>query len=191
MGTRLTTDQIVKILEDPAHYGGLQNVHGIITALDRVGTDEKVEFTLAAVAASIHDESGGWNTWGHDPWIGGDPYPKGSAHPASPDVVDPVTEENVKAYFERMKEGGWQPQGLGPSQITEYGLQLAAEGLGGAWHPINSMEVGFRDLKQLFVAHGSARLGYQFYNGGGEAAIEYGYRLDGMRLQYQAWLDAG
>lgn len=185
-----TTDQLVKVLEAPEHFGGLKNARGIIVAFDRVGADTKVDFDLAAVAASVQDESGGWNTWGHDPWEGPhSPYPKGIAHEPSRDLVDPVTEDNFKAYWKLMTEGGWQPQGVGPSQITEYGLQAAAEAIGGAWHPENSMTVGFHDLKQLFVAAGSAQLGYQHYNGSGPAAVAYGIRLNNDRLQWQAWIN--
>jgi hypothetical protein len=186
--SELTDTQLVRLLEHPpdANYA-LANAQAIVDALNTVGVRADVHFDLAAVAASVFDESRGYNTWGHDPWDQ-DNYPKGICHEPGP-PLDPVTEDNWLAAF-RLVEEGYQAQGFGPAQLTATVYWAYAKKLGEPWLPERSLEIGFRSLQQYFVAFRTPQLAYERYNGGGEAAIQYGIRVNGYRLQWQAWINA-
>jgi hypothetical protein len=173
----MTNKQLVKVLEDR----GLQNAQDIIDAFNQGGgADDRIQWSLAAVCATVQDESGGRNVFGDDP--AGDALPRMW-------FGTPVTHTKYVVYRWR-RNHGMTPNGVGPCQLTSASLQIEAEKLGGCWKPIPNMLVGFHFLKELFIEHGSARLGYQFYNGSGPDAVAYGIRLDGFRQQWQGWINA-
>jgi hypothetical protein len=129
--------------------------------------------TLARCLAMLENESGGRNIFGADPWDPG-AYPRGAALP--PEWRDSeVTQHRYTIYKER-RNAGCQPNGVGPTQITDASLQEAAERAGGCWIPLHNMSVGFGFLHGLIEQLGSVWDGFRAYNGSGPAADAYADR---------------
>jgi hypothetical protein len=114
------------------------------------------------------ETSGGRNVFGHDPTSSIPDAWKGSA----------VTRAKYTVYRGRRNAHGLQ--GVGPCQLTNAALQDDADKLGGCWRPEKNMTVGFKFLHSLIRQHGSVRLGFQFYNGSGPAAVHYGYAAEAL-----------
>ena len=179
----VTSSQLAELLSEHAVANGLAIVH----AFNAVGHDPATGFDLAACVAVIVNESGGENVWGHDPWNPA-AYPKGPAHPAGP-AVDPVTHASYTAYRLLVDEGR-QPQGCGPCQLTDPGLQRVADGYGGCWLPIHNCHAGFQFLRGLFTREGNPGAGFEAYNGSGPAAVAYAQRAVQEQAVWQARINA-
>lgn len=163
----------------------LENAHDIVSAFNHVGPVAAVGFDLAACCAMVQDESGGRNVWGADPWDQA-AYPKGLAlDPALNE--QPVTEANYRPYRLRRIEG-CQPQGCGPTQLTDAALQTEAEVDGGCWVPFYNCRVGFDVLRSLFAGHNGAEAGFAAYNGSGPAAVAYGERVAALQDEWRSRL---
>jgi hypothetical protein len=184
-GNTLTAQTDAKLTAEIAKT--LQNASTTLSALNHVTGDPKVGFDLAACCAMVQNESGGRMVWGHDPWDSG-MYPKGLALPVALEGAT-VSQHDYTAYKAR-RNGGMQPQGCGITQLTSAGLQVDAERAGGCWVPFYNCLIGFRFLKGLFVAHGSALAGFTAYNGSGPAAQAYGERAVELQAGWQQRLNA-
>jgi hypothetical protein len=129
--------------------------------------------TLPRCLAMLENESGGRNIFGGDPWDP-DEYPRGAALPPEWSESE-VTQHRYTIYKER-RNAGLQPNGVGPTQITDPGLQELAERLGGCWIPLHNMAAGFGFLHSLIERLGSPFAGFAAYNGSGPAAENYAER---------------
>jgi hypothetical protein len=135
---------------------GMQNAQAAVEAQAHANRP-----ILSQCLAMLENESGGRNLFGGE----------GSACPFEWYEQD-VTEERYVVYRER-RDRGMTPNGVGPTQITDPGLQIQAQNLGGCWKPLYNMNVGFGFLHQLMVEHGSSAEGFRAYNGSGPAAVDY------------------
>lgn len=147
-------EKLVKVIS----VYGMQNAQACVEAQDAKNRPE-----LSQCLAMLENESGGRNIFGGE----------GSACPVEWYEAE-VTEARYVVYRER-RDRGMTPNGVGPTQITDPGLQIEAQELGGCWIPKHNMAVGFGFLHQLMVEHGTEG-GFTAYNGSGPAAIAYGER---------------
>lgn len=140
--------------------------HSIVDPQDALGAAVFTGVELAVVCTSLDMESyGGRNEWGGDP--GGDALPWEW-------FESPVTYPKWVAYWARVKRG-YRVNGCGSMQLTDKGLQEAAQKLGGCWKQLPNRQVGAVFMRQLLKeTGGDVRLAYQHYNGAGSAAILYG-----------------
>jgi hypothetical protein len=97
-----------------------------------------------------------------------------------------VTEARYRVYV-RQRKAGMGMQGVGPCQLTWYGLQDMADAMGGCWKPRYNMRVGFAQAKALIKAHGK-RGGVTRYNGSGPAAQRYADDWIEKQLAWHRWL---
>jgi uncharacterized protein YcbK (DUF882 family) len=134
---------------------------------------------LAYACALLEKESGGGaNVFGHDRDANGR-----YIFPARDGAVA-VTEELYREYKRRRgPTGKGGMQGVGPTQLTWWEFQDAADREGGCWKPAVNMRVGFRHLAALMRQHGEAE-GAKRYNGSGAAAEAYSADL---RAKARAW----
>jgi hypothetical protein len=141
----------------------------------------RVGLPLSYAAAFLEKESSGkdargqagfgLNLFGHDPV-------------ANPVKGGFVTAARYAEYL-RHRRAGKGMQGVGPTQLTWFGLQDAADRLGGCWQPRFNMRVGFAQAKLLIKQFGRDE-GVARYNGSGAAAERYAQ--DWLRKQ-RRWHD--
>ncbi len=151
------TSEQEKLVRVISSYG-MQNAQACVEAQDAKNRPE-----LSQCLAMLENESGGRNIFGGE----------GTACPEEW-YEQEVTEPRYVVYRER-RDKGFSPNGVGPTQITDPGLQIDAQELGGCWRPRLNMDVGFGFLHQLMVEHGSQG-GFEAYNGSGPAAVAYAER---------------
>ncbi len=120
---------------------------------------------LSDCVALLENESGGRNIFGADPG--------GSALPRR--WFDTAVTHAKYDYYRARRNAGMTPNGVGPCQLTDAGLQKAADRAGGCWKPLYNMLVGFAYLAQLQERYGGYA-GFAAYNGSGPAAIAYADR---------------
>jgi hypothetical protein len=137
---------------------GVENAQACVEASERPNRP-----ILSRCLAMLENESGGRNIFGGE----------GSACPVEW-YEQEVTHDRYTVYRER-RDRGETPNGVGPTQITDPGLQEEAENLGGCWVPRYNMDIGFGFLHELIEEHGPQE-GFRSYNGSGPAAVEYGER---------------
>jgi hypothetical protein len=97
-----------------------------------------------------------------------------------------VTEERYQTYV-RQRKAGKGMQGVGPCQLTWYGLQDTADKMGGCWKPRYNMRVGFAQVKALIKTYGK-RPGITRYNGAGPAAQRYADDWIEKQVAWHRWL---
>ena len=155
--------------------------HGCKYGLIAVEEALHVGLPISYAAAFLEKESSGkdaggqagfgLNLFGHDP------------------VQNPVKGGFVTraryAEYLRFRRAGKGMQGVGPTQLTWYGLQDAADRAGGCWHPRFNMRIGFAQAKLLIAQHGRQD-GVAMYNGSGSAAERY---AKDWRAKQQRWHD--
>lgn len=139
--------------------------YGIANAADCVQAHHHTlaGLNLSDCLALLENESTGRNIFGGE----------GSACP-SRWYEGPVTRYRYTIYKVR-RNLGMSPNGVGPTQLTDPGLQKEAEKAGGCWKPYYNMIVGFHLLRELQQQHGREE-GFRAYNGSGPAAVAYGAR---------------
>jgi hypothetical protein len=135
--------------------------HGIVNPVWTIQAAKKAGLKLAYACACLEKETGGGhNVFGHDPTIF-----RGAGA---------VTPAKYAAYKkQRLASGNRLMQGVGSVQLTWWSIQDAADRLGGCWHPLHNMTVGFTALAALIHKYG-AQHGAAAYNGSGPAADAYG-----------------
>jgi hypothetical protein len=137
---------------------GFVNVDAIVGA-----AEEGDRPTLARCCALLLNETaGGANIYGHE-----GPLPELWGQE--------VTEENYQRY-KAARARGEGVNGVGPTQLTDAGLQIDAERLGGCWNAYHNCQVGFRLLHELIERYG-VHDGARRYNGSGPAAEAYADRF--------------
>jgi hypothetical protein len=144
----------------------VMHAHGIVDPSDALGAALYTGVETAIVCTSLDMESyGGENLWGQDPQ--GDALPR--------EWYDtPVTLPKWEVYWQRVHKG-FNVNGCGSMQLTDEGLQAAAESLGGCWKQLPNRKVGAVFMRQLLKeCDGNVQMAYQHYNGSGSAAILYG-----------------
>jgi hypothetical protein len=145
---------------------------GIKMPLTCVRAARAAKLPLADAAALLMMETfGGKNVFGHDPtiFIGG-----------------AVTRQRYAAYKAERKRTG-EMQGVGPTQLTWYGYQDAADKIGGCDKPYPNMVTGFGILRAHLRSLGNVK-GFAAYNGSGPAAQAYGVRANALRVKFAAAL---
>lgn len=169
--------------------------HSIVADPDLVITAcTKTGLPLNIMCAKLRRESyGGRNVFGNDRVA----YP--TEGPYTADTED-VTREAVDAYLAWRGPGpaagsSGRQNGVGPSQLTWWSLQDAAEAKGGVHLPGPNMEVGAAEFKRLLDKNGGdLRAAAAEYNGGGNwrdstAAVAYGDAMVSDAAQWQTWLN--
>lgn len=154
----MTRKQKIKIINAHGAHG-----EAIVTADKRSGLHD-----LAWACALVEQESAFKNIFGCD-------YGPQSGHP--PFCEDHVTKARVQALLHQSKNNG-----VGLTQLTDRGLVLEAEKLGGAHKPLNQCIIGFRYLHSLIQQYGPG--GVWHYNGAPayQAQIEAKHRVWAARL---------
>jgi tellurite resistance protein len=132
------------------HFGGRYEDH-IISASARTGV------SVSLLCAVIEQETHFTNVFGHDNVANPIKSPPGSNRP--------VTKALYKEY-KKHRDRKLGCQGVGPMQLTDRGLQDAADKLGGCWRVGPNIQVGADHLRNNIKAHGSVRGGLVGYNGG-------------------------
>jgi hypothetical protein len=124
---------------------------------------------FSVVCTSLLMESyGGRNMWGGDPG--------GYALPSDLFEHDVTPHDFLDIYWPRASAGD-TPNGCGGGQLTSYGLQLAAQKVGGCYLDGPNYKVAAIFMRQLLQETGdNVQLAYQHYNGSGPAAENYGYK---------------
>ncbi len=120
--------------------------------------------TLARCLALLENESAGRNIFGAE----------GTACPTSW-YEQEVTQHRYTIYKQR-RNAGETTNGVGPTQLTDPTLQIAAEHAGGCWIPLHNMQIGFQFLHQLIERWDTPLAGFHAYNGAGPAAAQYALR---------------
>lgn len=151
----------------------LLKAHGVVNPLWTIAAARKAGLPLAYALALIEKESGkGFNLFGHDPTI----FAGAGA----------VTKAKYLAYrLARRRSGNRQMQGVGPTQLTWWATQDAADRAGGCEKPLVNMTVGFTALARLIRLHGPEK-GAAAYNGSGPAAAAYGRDFVQKARRWQA-----
>lgn len=150
-------DKLIQFVSD---YG-ISNSDAIVTA-----SFQPFRPTLPRCLAMIENESGGRNIFGGE----------GEACPVAW-YEGEVTQARYTTYKLRRNKG-YSPNGVGPTQITDPSLQVAAEKKGGCWIPLHNCEIGFGFLHGLIEGHrGDVFEGARSYNGSGLAAEAYAERF--------------
>jgi hypothetical protein len=136
-------------------------------------------------ALALESKEGGRNIFGCD-W----PSPQGRDGRA-PFCHQRVTEARYRALRKLGK-----PNGVGPVQLTSFGLCDRADRRGGCWKPYYSRWTGYEHLRDLIRAHGYEN-GANRYNGGDSdegqrngAAAHYGPEFVAFREQWERKLRA-
>src|SRR4051812_18958608 len=124
-------------------FGGRYEDH-IIAASARTGV------SVSLLCAVLEQETHFTNVFGHDKVDNPIKSPPGSNRP--------VTEELYKQY-KKHRDRGLGCQGVGPMQLTDRGLQDAADKLGGCWRVGPNIQVGADHLRNNIRIHGSVRGG--------------------------------
>jgi hypothetical protein len=100
-----------------------------------------------------------------------------------------VTKKKYRAYRTlRRASGNRLMQGVGPLQLTWWEFQDEADSLGGCWRPRINFRVGFRRLRALIKAHGTAE-GIRRYNGSGPRAVAYSVSVRQKREKWRKRLN--
>lgn len=159
--------------------------YGIVNPLYTIRAAKSASISVPLACAFLEQESGGGrNAWGHDPtiFVGGyDALHKRSYGPL-------VTRDGYLAYkAERGPTGRGGMQGVGPMQLTYYSYQDEADKLGGCWHPLHNMTVGFK-LAASLIRRNGLQLGIKTYNGSGAAADAYAANVLRLQSKWQARL---
>jgi murein DD-endopeptidase MepM/ murein hydrolase activator NlpD len=159
-----------------AHYNDLFGEYGSPVGEVIVEKAEKLDIRVSTGAAVIEKESGGRNIFGCDHTE--------AVKARAPWCHERVTRERLDALI-RWVESGEDSNGVGWAQLTHFPLIRKAEEIGGANKPGPNIEVGFEELKRLFVKYHSGAL----YNSGWlEAVASYnggeGNRFDPMPQAY-------
>jgi hypothetical protein len=124
----------------------------------------KAGIPYAVAFASIEQESGFQNIFGHDP---GGLY-----------WGQPVTNAKVAALLRHVAAGGTS-NGVGFSQLTYPPFIREAHcRRGGAAKVRNQVAVGFKLLADLRRQHGTWHEAFRAYNGTGPAAVRYAHMMD-------------
>jgi soluble lytic murein transglycosylase-like protein len=132
--------------------------------------------------AKIEQESGnGSNVFGHDRDSRGN-----LIFPARPGTVY-VTKKLYDEYKRRRRNTGLM-QGVGPSQLTWWEYQDAADRAGGCWKPRYNIRTGFRLLRSLIKQYGTAE-GVRRYNGSGPRAEAYKRSVLERRVKWRRRLN--
>lgn len=157
---RFTVGGLVNVTEQQ-RLVALLRAHGVVNPLYTLQAAGKAKLPLAYALACIEKETGkGHNVFGHDPTI----YVGAGT----------VTRAKYTAYKRaRVASGNRMMQGVGPCQLTWWSTQDAADRIGGCWHPLYNMTVGFTALAALIRKYGPEK-GAAAYNGSGPAAAAYG-----------------
>jgi hypothetical protein len=120
--------------------------------------------TLPRCLALLENESAGRNIFGAE----------GTACP--PEWYEQEVTQHRYTIYKLRRNQGLTPNGVGPTQLTDPSLQIAAEHAGGCWIPLHNMQVGFATLHKLIEQLGSPFEGFRAYNGTGPAAQAYALR---------------
>jgi peptidoglycan hydrolase-like protein with peptidoglycan-binding domain len=143
---------------------------GIVRAGEVAELARRAGLALPAAATVLQVESGGgYNVWGHDAVDPCGAYRKGA----------PVTEAAYRRYLAIRGARHERSQGVGPCQLTWWGLQDLADRRGGCWRWEVNAAVGFEHLAEL-IRSGGVREGFRAYNGTGAAARAYADRAVGV-----------
>jgi hypothetical protein len=154
------TKPVAPPVEHPDPRIGELHALRILLPSETIAAASEAGLPLALAAAMLIQESGGGaNVFGHDPTIF-----SGAGE---------VTQAKYLAYrAERMKSGNRLMQGVGPTQLTYWSHQDAADDLGGCWMPVHNMRIGFHLLAEN-VRRDGLHAGVAAYNGSGSAAEHY------------------
>lgn len=145
-------------------------LHGARYARTIADEATKAGIPYAVAFASVEQESGFKNIFGHDP---------GGLFPGQK-----VTNARVTALIDHVRRGGVS-NGVGFSQLTYIGFVKDAHARkGGAAKVRNQLAVGFNLLADLRHEHGSWHAAFRAYNGSGPAAERY---ADGMDVRVAKW----
>lgn len=144
---------------------GIQNAADLVWAHDKPGRPK-----LARGLAMVENESFGRNVFGGE----------GLACPV--EFREQLVTQSSYAIYKAEREDLFHRgitigvcNGVGPTQITDRNLQIAADALGGCWIPRYSADIGFSTLHQLITELG-LREGFRAYNGSGPDAEDYADR---------------
>jgi hypothetical protein len=105
-----------------------------------------------------------------------------------------VTAENYAAYlgerdaFLNDPAIGRRSNGVGPAQLTWYGLQDEADRLGGCWDPYANCLVAFRILRAHREAQGNWTDAFHRYNGLDKPRSQYAEPVNADRLRWRKLL---
>lgn len=121
-----------------------------------------------ALALLSQESSGGHNIWGHDATIFAGGYDAANKRFYGKQEAQSrtVTRAGYDAYTAERARTRADPQGVGPTQLTDLGLQKMADFLGGAWKPLPNMIVGFERFGELLQQAGSVYSAAFLYNAG-------------------------
>lgn len=150
----MDNQQLAQLISD---YG-IANADACLQA-----TQEHNRPTLPRALALLENESAGRNIFGDE----------GGACP--PEWLEQEVTQHRYTIYKARRDAGDAPNGVGPTQLTDPGLQIAAERAGGCWIPLHNMQVGFATLHQL-IETSDLWEGYRRYNGSGPAADAYADR---------------
>lgn len=139
--------------------------YGIANAADCVKAQRGTRgVDLSDCVALLENESGGRNIFGSE----------GTACPS--DWYEKEVTQTRYTFYKIRRNLGYTVNGVGPTQLTDAGLQKLAEDAGGCWKPLHNMEIGFDYFGGLVITHGLWG-GAMRYNGSGAAAENYANRL--------------
>jgi hypothetical protein len=152
--------------------------NGIVDPANALAAAEYSATNFSVVCTSLLMESyGGKNMWGGDP--GGYALP-------SYLFEQPVTPHDfLEVYWPRASAGD-TPNGCGGGQLTSYGLQLAAQKIGGCYLDGPNYKVAAILMRQLLQEYGSVQRAFEAYNGSGAAAVAYGWKAAGIEAELHA-----
>jgi hypothetical protein len=148
------------LIEELDEYG-LKYPKTTVKEARRVGLPLSYALAFLEKESSGRDSKGpafGLNLFGHDP----------VRNPVKGGVVTHARYVEYLGYRKR----GFGMNGVGPCQLTWYGLQDLADQMGGCEKPQFNMRVGFAQAKALIRQHGK-RDGARRWNGSGAAAERY------------------
>lgn len=151
----MTDEETVKLISD----WGVGNAQACVQA-----SHQEYRPTLARCLALLENESGGRNVFGAE----------GEA--CLREWYDQEVTQTRYSFYKLRRNQGLSPNGVGPTQLTDPSLQIAAEKRGGCWIPLHNMEIGFGFLHGLILRYDSVWEGFRAYNGSGPAAESYANR---------------
>jgi hypothetical protein len=153
-------DERARVIDEyfETHYNELFGEYTIPVGEVIVEMAEKVDIRVSTGAAVIEKESGGRNIFGCD-------HTQAAAGHA-PWCHERVTRERLDALIEWV-ESGKASNGVAWAQLTHFSFIQKAEEMGGADKPGPNIEVGFEELKRLFLKYHSGPL----YNSGWREAV--------------------
>lgn len=150
--------------------------HGANYSLRIVREARRAGIPISLGFALVEQESGFRNVFGHDPtiFVG----------------AGKVTRKKYLQY--RLARDASAPrrrlmQGVGPTQLTWFEFQDAADKLGGCWKPACNIRFAFRHLAELMKEKGEAG-GIAAYNGSGPAAQRYAVQVRAKQRKWHGWL---